>query len=285
MSKTTKIVAALGIVAGLGVAALPAFTFATQVPASTTGEVDVVVEVQPAIAMTITGNNDDASHYGTITYTAVENPTGNPQAQGWYVSDGTSYTLTTDTEVQSGTTYYTRTNAYNPVDAFNPASIANGTLDGHTIPGASITGTSSSYASLTPSGLVEGSGDNGFRSTITVYTNNNAGFTLSVKDADTTTSLTHVEGTGNAIPTTAGQLTAGTAGWNFDSTPDSTKSSYEAKTNQAMPASDGTAVIIDQTNTKTNGGSGTIVDYNVATADDQATGVYTDTIVYTATTR
>ncbi|MBR0416071.1 hypothetical protein IJI64_02845 [Candidatus Saccharibacteria bacterium] len=59
MSKTTKIIAALGVVAGLGVAALPAFTYAAD---PITGNVDVIVEVEPAIAMTISGNNDTGNH-------------------------------------------------------------------------------------------------------------------------------------------------------------------------------------------------------------------------------
>lgn len=45
------------------------------------------------------------------TYTAVTNPSGNPATQGWYVKSGDNYTLATDTTVQSGTTYYTRTEA------------------------------------------------------------------------------------------------------------------------------------------------------------------------------
>ena len=42
-------------------------------------------------------------------YNAVTSPTGNPQEQGWYESDGLTpptYTLTTDTSVQIGKTYY-----------------------------------------------------------------------------------------------------------------------------------------------------------------------------------
>lgn len=44
------------------------------------------------------------------TYTAVEDTTGkNPATEGWYVGDATNgYTLTEDTEPQSGTTYYVR---------------------------------------------------------------------------------------------------------------------------------------------------------------------------------
>lgn len=42
------------------------------------------------------------------TYTAVENPEGDPSALGYYVLNDGEYVLTEDTEVQSGTTYYTR---------------------------------------------------------------------------------------------------------------------------------------------------------------------------------
>lgn len=43
-----------------------------------------------------------------FVYTAVTNPTGNPAEQGWYTKSGDVYSLTTDTTVQSGTTYYER---------------------------------------------------------------------------------------------------------------------------------------------------------------------------------
>lgn len=39
-------------------------------------------------------------------YDVVENPTGNPSNKGYYVLLGSKYVLTTDTTVQSGTTYY-----------------------------------------------------------------------------------------------------------------------------------------------------------------------------------
>ena len=42
------------------------------------------------------------------TYTAVDNPEGDPSALGYYVLDDGEYVLTEDTVVQSGTTYYTR---------------------------------------------------------------------------------------------------------------------------------------------------------------------------------
>lgn len=46
-------------------------------------------------------------------YTPVSNPQGNPQVQGWYVSDGGSgYTPATDTDVKGGTTYYIKSTTY-----------------------------------------------------------------------------------------------------------------------------------------------------------------------------
>ena len=44
----------------------------------------------------------------TPTYTAVENPSGNPAEQGWYEKSGDVYSLTEDTEVVSGKTYYVK---------------------------------------------------------------------------------------------------------------------------------------------------------------------------------
>jgi hypothetical protein len=48
----------------------------------------------------------------TYTYTAVQNPTGNPHTQGYYERSGTSpnyvYTLSADTTVNESKTYYTR---------------------------------------------------------------------------------------------------------------------------------------------------------------------------------
>lgn len=47
------------------------------------------------------------------SYSPVSNPSGNPQGQGWYVSDGGSgYTPATDTDVKGGTTYYIKSTTY-----------------------------------------------------------------------------------------------------------------------------------------------------------------------------
>lgn len=43
---------------------------------------------------------------GRVTYVAVENPTGNPQQQGYYEKSGNTYVLTEDKTVESGKTYY-----------------------------------------------------------------------------------------------------------------------------------------------------------------------------------
>lgn len=44
----------------------------------------------------------------TAKYTAETSPTGNPQTKGYYEKVGDSYVLTTDTTVQEGKTYYTK---------------------------------------------------------------------------------------------------------------------------------------------------------------------------------
>lgn len=50
-----------------------------------------------------------------VTYEQVTSPTGNPKAQGYYVTaDNVTYTLSEDTEVQGGTTYYTKKETAKP---------------------------------------------------------------------------------------------------------------------------------------------------------------------------
>lgn len=51
-------------------------------------------------------DGNDEGGEGTTTYTAVDDPTGNPAEQGWYVLNDGVYTLTEDTTVQEDTTYY-----------------------------------------------------------------------------------------------------------------------------------------------------------------------------------
>ena len=293
MSKTTKIIAALGVVAGLGVAALPAFTYATE---TVTGDVEVQVEVQPAIAMTIAGNNDGATpaHTESVNYVIKAVEVGDSVTGLYELDADEGWVATEDATAVSGTTYYEQvTITRQNVDNFSPAGIASKILDGYTIPQTAITGTSSSYAALLPNSLFEGSGaeGNGFRSTITVYTNATGGYTLAVKDKDANTSLMHTTGK-YSIPAQASALTAGTAGWNYDVTRIGAGSGAEfvpaesgetvELSNQGITATD---AVIDSLDEKTSQGRQTIVDYNVATDADQATGVYSDIIIYTATTK
>lgn len=277
MSKTTKVIAALGVVAGLGVAALPAFTYATE---TVTGDVEVQVEVVPAIAMTITGNNDGGTH-APVTYSAVASPEGNPSQNGYYERSGSAgsyvYTASTDTEVDGEKTYYTQDAAtsYAAVNNFNPADAASSEIDGHETPAAAVLGTSSSYISLLPNSTAIGNSTNNFRSAITVYTNAASGYDLTLKDKDADTAL--INANGATIPaTSATTLSAGTAAWGYRVSGGSDW--------LAVPASTGTAASIASLDHKTSGGDETIVEYGVATSADQATGLYADTIVYTATT-
>lgn len=290
MSKTTKIVAALGIVAGLGVAALPAFTYAETV----TGDVEVIVEVQPAIAMTIEGNNDNGELHGdAFNVTEVADPEGNPSQQGWYEAKGTGqdvvYVPTADTTVVAEKTYYEGNGGYRQVNAFAPSSAASSMIDTHSTPAASITGTSSSFIAMLPNSVVNGawaqSGENNFGSKINVYTNYTGGYTLTLADADDDTDLDR-EGGSDSIPTgtveqgeTTFDLVAGEAAWGYKIDPQSTSSTGYLP----IVGSTGAAATIKTRGTATSGGEETIVTYGVATDDDQATGIYKDTIVYTAT--
>ena len=253
MSKTTKIIAALGVVAGLGVAALPAFTYAQE---NVTGNADVYVEVLPSIAMTIVGNNDDTDGSGSAS---TQQYTTDPVTAGVGV------------HAPSGATV---------IDTYDAATmdIANGV--------------SSSYASLLPNSSFHG-GDSdaagGFKSTITVYTNSTTGYNLGISGTGTSNALGALTQQGVAsgaetIPAT-GVVKAGTAGWGYavntavtsssESTADTEHPNYQVAANSA----------IDTLGTKTTNGNVTKVYYGVSTDADQATGIYKATVTYTATTK
>ncbi len=66
-----------------------------------------VVDLQARFTEEVPENgNEGGGSAETPTYTAVENPSGNPAEQGWYEKSGDVYSLTEDTEVESGKTYY-----------------------------------------------------------------------------------------------------------------------------------------------------------------------------------
>lgn len=230
MSKTTKVIAALGVVAGLGVAALPAFTYAAQV----SGNADVIVEVGDAIAMSIVGNQDGVQDSGynnvKIKSAEINNIAG---------VDVTSYVTT----------------------------------------GAA---TSGSKVSMLPNSVINGgfgaADAQGFKSTINVYTNANA-YNLTINDADSTLALVNQSDSSATIP--AGtesegsfSLVAGTPAWGY-------------KVDAATESADGyKAITASPVEIKyaANDATQTVVNYGVATSSTQKTGIYKDTIVYTATT-
>lgn len=272
MSKTTKIIAALGVVAGLGVAALPAFTYAAE---TVSGNVDLLVEVNPAIAMTISGNNDNGDHAAAPSYYAVTPEEGdNPSDKGWYELVDDEYVPSEDTTVASGKTYYAQSTT-GTVQVKNPAAAT--TIDGVNVSSFDV-GTSLNHSSSYMALLPNASGT--MTSTVTVYTNNASGYTLSLKDADSDTNLTKIySGTTPATPATiiaSATPTAGSgAGWSVTGGDD------DFASGAAITAVNRT---VKTTAAKTSGGDATTMTYTVATAVDQETGVYTDTITYTATT-
>ena len=299
MSKSTKIIAALGVVAGLGVAALPMATFATYTPQSVSGDVDVIVEIPEAIAMTIVGNNDDASNYGTaFSATAVADPTGNPSEEGWYEIVNNAYVLSGDTTVDAGKTYYEIAGRYQSVDNFSPATGTPSTVDGHARPAVLKPGVSSSYASLTQNAVVDSSNtsasaaDQAFKSTIKVYTNAAKGYNLTI--APTTsgvTALVNQDDGGVATIPTGTNIAAGTSNWAYKvglaaktAAQNDGTNTTEASVGNWTTLADA-ATNIDTINAPTSNGRETTVYYGVSTATDQAAGVYKVSLTYTATTK
>lgn len=239
MSKCTKIIAALGVVAGLGVAALPAFTYAAEVA----GQAEVRVDVQPAIAMTISGNNDSDAATGGVS-----------------VYNGSS-------EIGS----YDATNT-------DPQGVDN-TAQGYTIQtsGSKLSILPNQFKEGTGT---TGADAAGFGSLVTVYTNNGT-YSLTVADADTDTSLRAgtQQTTDPEIPALNSEATtpigAGVSAWGY-------KLSGTDNAWQAMPASNSARTLVNAGTGSTSGAASTIL-YAVSTSANQATGTYKDIIVYTAT--
>jgi len=134
MTKTTKIIAALGVVAGLGVAALPLSSYA----ATVSGNVNVSAQVTDSIAMRIMSNADN-SNYAVFkinpegTGAAGETDTGNAvsQATGLEMA-GNKFdyaTLYSNISVRSNTGTYTLTvidaDTSNNLDLATPSATAN----------------------------------------------------------------------------------------------------------------------------------------------------------------
>lgn len=246
MSKSTKIIAALGVAAGLGVAALPMASFATA-GQSVEGKVLVGASVNDAIAMTIAGNNDAAELKNVSTLLA----SGETQAAG---------------------------------DVYNPSGAT--TIGNWSVSGSSVVGTdtkvSSSWTSLLPNASVHGGTTTGavdFKSTVTVYTNANGGFILTLADADSDTDLDQVGGTASIATGTS--VAAGTSAWGYRTGTAATADTDPYVTIKAAGSED--TINTYSTGATPAAGVATDVFYGVSTSASQATGDYYDIITYTAT--
>ncbi|MBQ3306445.1 hypothetical protein IJH02_03380 [Candidatus Saccharibacteria bacterium] len=282
MSKTTKIIAALGVVSGLGVAAMPALTFADT---SVSGNVKVEVEITPAIAMKIHSNNDQNNY----TYNAVT-PEGseNPSEEGWYVLDNGDYVASEDTTVQPGTTYYEQIDGGNfGFVGYEPASAQ---ASGDLAPNAGPSLATGLQLSANQADLTTLWSD--------IYVRSNTGsFKIELNDADDDTALRNasVSTTANEfIPAQSGEPVAATAGWAVsvdDSTtwvavPAGASSDYDAEQGTGTAAETPLTVLASGTNT-TNPlaySAAKRVNYGIASGLTK-TGVYSDIITYTATTQ
>lgn len=236
MSKSTKVIAALGVVAGLGVAALPAMTYAI----STDGAVKLEVEIEPAIAISIE-------------------------------SSPTSSTVATSTGV-----YYNSTPA---------GAQANWNITG--TPYAAKDGTTNLFTNWSSAkvSMTQNSANRDMQSIVKVYTNNAGGYDLNLADEDSDNSL-RLDAS-NEIPaiSAAGAISGGTAAWGYHLV--GASETIDGNTSYSpVPISTGTAATVGtQAAPSASTGDTYTVNYGVATAAVQATGTYSDVIVYTATTK
>lgn len=182
-----------------------------------------------------------------------------------------------------------------PVGVSAVSGTSNTAINATVNPVISISSGPNVAISLTPTtgGVVSSASD-----TVTVSTNKTNGYTLTMKDADTSANL--VSGANNITPfastTTPGALTNGTWGWavasgtagvgisGFDA-------SYSAESDNVsstskwvgVPLSSGSASTIKSTSSTASGDT-TTVWYAARVNASQPTGTYTDTVTYTATT-
>ena len=99
MSKMSKAIAVLGVVAGLGVAALPLSSYAADEPYSQSASADVQVEVSGAISIEVDNGATDAD----VAKNLVD--LGQIKLNGGIVSKGLKVTVKTNTGVQDDVAY------------------------------------------------------------------------------------------------------------------------------------------------------------------------------------
>ena len=279
MSKSTKIIAALGVVAGLGVAALPLSSYAAEGDGTISGSVTIGANITSSIAMRIQSAADD------YTYTVVAEPgENNPSEKGWYVENGGVYTLSEDTSVQSGTTYYTRSSGQYGFIGYSPAASLSSSDD------AAVAGPSNAGVLQLAAFQAD---TTSLYSDIQVRSNTGS-FSLTLKDADDNTNLnlaTPSNAAGEFIPTDAVEPVANAAAsWGVISETGATateegRTTGEISTWSAMPASNAAQPLTVLANGSNGAGAystATRVYYGV-TAGSTKVGTYTDTVQYTAT--
>lgn len=261
MSKSTKIIAGLGIVAGISVAALPAFTFAT---ASTSDQVDLYAIVDPAIAMVIEGNNDGGTIYD-----------GGADATAWGAAHGKAQGSNPASSVVDG--YGVSPLVDNTLISSSATTISpNGIVNGNE---------TNNFASLITVYTNNRTGYN-----LTVKANSSANM-LGLND-----NVNHYI---NPVATTgddAGKIIAGSGLWGYkkgtyhaadNSDSENPVAAYwdgfssDGTGYSAMDTSDSSA--LTTTNAPTSGGDQTKIYYGVSAAADQASDVYHVNLTYTAT--
>lgn len=176
----------------------------------------------------------------------------------------------------------------------SPAIVSAATTTGNTTINATLasvismttSGTVSVAVTPTSGGVVSSASD-----TVAVSTNNTTGYTLSMSDGDTNTSL--VSGS-NTIGAHGGTFAAPTAltgnAWGYAIAGGNFTASYTAETNNAssttkwagVPSSASPQTL--KTTASTASGDTTTVWYGVRATAAQAAGTYSDTVTYTATT-
>lgn len=177
-----------------------------------------------------------------------------------------------------------------PITASAATSSAGTTIEATVNSVISVTTSTNVAINLTPTpgGVVSSSSD-----TVTVNTNNTAGYTLTLADADATTSLASG---GNTIAAHAGTqavptaLAANTWGYRVVGVGGFGASAYSAETNNTsststwagMPATGSPNTL--KTTSSTAANDVTTVWYGVKVDSSQPNGVYSDTVTYTATT-
>lgn len=162
---------------------------------------------------------------------------------------------------------------------------ANTVINATVAPVISLTSSGTVAFTMTPATVSESNGSD----TVTVNTNNTAGYTLTLKDSDATTSLTSGANTITASSNTYASpntLTTGNwgyavAGGNFSAT---YTSQTDATTSTLKYAGISATAQTLKTTATTASADPTVVWYAAKVDSTKPTGVYTDTVTYTATT-